>query len=110
MVWVDDEKQMIEKIVQDEYSHLHVDIYDDPIGFLDEVHQYPTDTKIILDQYFFGFDIGCELDGLRIAEIPNEKGYTKLYLITAAMPPKIPEYLQVILKSDIEKVHSLDKL
>ncbi len=110
MVWIDDEKQMIEKIVQDEYSHLKVDIYADPIGFLDEVHQYPSDTKIILDQYFFGYDINCELDGLHIAELLNKQGYTKLFLITAAMPPKVPEYLKVILKSDIEKVHSLDKL
>lgn len=111
MVWLDDDKGLVKGIVEVQYSHLQVDIYDDPIGFLEDVHQYPLNTRIILDHYYYSFDIGCELDGIKVAQILHEKGYTNLLLITGTEPhEELPAYLKFILKKDIEKLNSLDKI
>lgn len=111
MVWLDDDKRYIDGIIREEYKHLTVDTYGDPISFLEDVHQYPLDTRIILDHYYYDFDISCDLDGVKIAQELHDKGYTKLILTTGEQPNrKVPDYLQVVLKKETDKLYSLDKI
>lgn len=110
LVWVDDEKAMIDNIVKDRYSHLKVDTYGDPISFLEDVHQYPLDTRIILDHHYYSLEVFTDLNGIKVARILHDKGYTNLILTTGELPNKVPEFLKVVLKKDLAKLFSLDKI
>lgn len=107
MVWVEDRKQYVDDLVKRYYSHLMVDVYYDPVSFMEDVHQYPLDTRIILDTYYESPDgIPYIMDGFRLAKKLNEMGYTKLILFAGETPKvMVPNYLQVVLKSESVSNH-----
>jgi PAS domain S-box-containing protein len=114
MVWVDDARWFIKDWTQ-RFSHLNIDTYYDPNTFLEDVHQYPLDTKIILDRNYYDREgIGRKFlgDGLVIAKTLHDHGYTKLYMVTGEKPDPsiIPDYLTVVLKVDDEKIKELANL
>ncbi|HLX53998.1 MAG TPA: hypothetical protein VKR58_08650, partial [Aquella sp.] len=96
-------------------AELTIDAYYEPDSFLEDVHQYPLDTKIILDRNYYDREgegrkfLG---DGLIIAKTLHEKGYTNLFMITGEEPESniIPDYLTVMLKSEDEKIKKIAKL
>ncbi|MFN8770986.1 MAG: hypothetical protein ACK5Z5_06815 [Neisseriaceae bacterium] len=102
IVWVEDQKWLVDGIVKRLYSHLKVDIYYDPITFLENVHQYPLDTRIILDTYYDAEDgTPYLMTGYNLARELHAMGYTKLIIYTGEDPRgRAPEYLQVVLKDD----------
>jgi PAS domain S-box-containing protein len=113
IVWVEDQKWFIDETIEQFYSHLKIDTYYDPISFMEDIHQYPLDTRIILDTYYYAPDGTPYLqDGFSIARELHEMGYTKLLLFSGeAVEQKLtPEYLTVILKDDLEGKKNLDKL
>ena len=69
MVWLDDEYNLINAIIAEHYSHLIIDTYSDPVLFLKQFTQYPKNTKIILDHYYYIYDINCELVGFNIDQL-----------------------------------------
>ncbi|HLX52948.1 MAG TPA: hypothetical protein VKR58_03355, partial [Aquella sp.] len=111
MVWVDDARWFIRDWKQ-RFADLVIDAYYDPDSFLEDVYQYPLDTKIILDRNYYDREgpgrkfLG---DGLVVAKILHEKGYTNLVMVTGEEPdPKtIPDYLKVILKEEDAKIKEL---
>ncbi len=111
MVWLDDDKGFIDGIIKEEYKHLKVDTYGDPISFLEDVYQYPINTRIILDHYFYDFDINCELDGVKVAKELYDRGFNNLILTTGERPYQaVPDYLKIVLKKDLKKLYNLDKI
>lgn len=110
MVFLDDEKMTMNALVREYYSHLIVDQYSNPFEFLDEVDNYPKDTKFILDNYYYAEDGNpYNIDGIAIAEKLYDKGYTNLFLLSGESF-SVPNYLTLVLKIDKEKIKTLDKL
>ncbi|MCC2625251.1 MAG: hypothetical protein K0R14_1124 [Burkholderiales bacterium] len=114
LVWVNDARWYIKDWTR-RLSHLNIDTYYDPNNFLEDVHQYPLDTKIILDRNYYDREgIGRKFlgDGLVIAKTLHEQGYTKLFMVTGEKldPSIIPDYLTVVLKADAEKIKELADL
>jgi hypothetical protein len=109
MVWVDDNVVFISHLVDKYYKHLNVDIYDNPHTFLEDIVQYPLDTKFILDNYYTEIGI-YDIDGAVVAKELHEKGYNRLFLLSGEGLHRTPDYLTVILKSDTEALEHLDKL
>jgi hypothetical protein len=97
------------------FPDLTIDAYYNPDSFLEDVHQYPLDTKIILDRTYYdgpGPDRNFLGDGLDLAKTLHERGYTKLFMITGDEPTtdKVLDYLTVIFKEDDEKIREIAKL
>ncbi|HLX52638.1 MAG TPA: HAMP domain-containing sensor histidine kinase, partial [Aquella sp.] len=115
MVCVDDDLGFVQDYVERFFSHLKIDMYSDPDVFLENIEQYPLDTKIILD-HFYSRDWGPKAkyvgDGVEVAIKLNKKGFTKLVMLTGEEPDpdSIPPYLTVILKDDDEKIKNLVNL
>jgi hypothetical protein len=112
MVWLEDQKWYVDSLVTEHYSHLKVDVYYDPVSFMEYIQQYPLNTRIILDTYYdlpngevytqTGYDLARELHAL---------GYTQLIIFTGEDPEgRAPEYLQVARKVDSYAKMNLDKI
>lgn len=111
MVWLDDEKAYLDDMVDKFYNHLTVDKYYDPTTFLDYFIQYPLNTKIFLDHNYYSCDnYKFDVNGVTVAARLHDQGYTNLFLISGEDVPGKPDYLTVILKTDSEKLQTLDKL
>lgn len=110
-VWIEDAFLELKDIIEVEYKHLKIDMYEDPVIFLEELEQYPLDTKIIFDYYFyFDYDERVKtMNGLTLAELLHNKGYTNLHLCTAEdiAEEKIPPYLKYVYKMDVLDKESL---
>ena len=52
----------------------------------------------------------CYLDGRMVAEKLHNQGYTRLILVSGEDMPNPPPYLAVVLKSEQDKLASLDKV
>jgi hypothetical protein len=110
LVLLDDEKVVMNALVNEYYNHLLVDTYSNPFEFLDQVAKYPKDTKFILDNCYYAEDGNpYSIDGITIAKQLHEMGYTNLFLLSGE-EFAVPDYLQLILKSDKEKIRNLDSL
>ena len=113
MVWIEDQKCFVDDMVREYYGHLKVDVYYDPESFLADVHQYPLDTRFILDTYYYAEDnTPYHLDGFALAEKLYNLGYTNLVLFAGEIvkPEHKPHYLTVILKNDLVNRKILDKV
>lgn len=110
MVLVDDNIAWAESLINNHYKNLKVDKYAEPVEFLENIVQYPLDTKIILDMYYD--DIGTyNINGFDIAKKLHELGYNKLYMAAGEqIKGLIPDYLTVIYKDDTISLSQLDKL
>lgn len=112
MVWVEDQKWYVDGIVKKYYSHLKVDTYYDPVSFMEEIHQYPLETRIILDTYYDAEDGTPYMQtGYDLAKDLHNMGYTKLIIYTGEDPKGlVPEYLQVVRKKDPDSDANMDKI
>ena len=110
MVWIDDQPGFIDSIIKQHYSHLTIDRYEEPLTFMEDVAQYPLNTRIILDLYYNKAGI-YNIDGFTVARQLHEIGYSNLYLLAGEeiSSDKIPEFLTVILKNDTLGLSRLDK-
>ncbi len=77
---------------------------------MDNVKRYAKDTKFILDNYYYAEDRSAySIDGISIAKHLFEKGYNKLFLLSGEKFDT-PDYLKLILKTDLKSIVQLDKL
>jgi FixJ family two-component response regulator len=105
LVFVDDDEAIIDSIVMlFKGRGKNVDAYCSPDMFLQKLSEYSKKTKIFLDN-----DFKSKINGIELAQHLYEKGYNNLYLFSGKdfAPSEIPEYLQVILKTDTDKLLSL---
>jgi len=110
MVWVDDKPAWVQNKINKYFSHCKIDRYEEPVTFLEDVIQYPFDTKIILDMYYTDAGI-YDITGFTVAKQLHDMGYVNLYML-AGEPVKqnqIPDYLILILKDDEDKLAKLNK-
>lgn len=114
IVWVDDARWFI-RDWKLKFPDLTIDAYYDPDSFLEDVAQYPLNTKIILDRTYYdgeGPDRNFLGDGIDLAKTLHQRGYTRLFMITGDEPvsDKVLDYLTVIFKKDDEKIREIAKL
>ena len=105
-VIIDDEQTFADSLAGylKNQSYVEIHTYYSPKRFLENLEQYPKDTKICMD-----YDFENQINGVELAKQLHQDGYTKLYLLSGKDFSKetIPDYLTVILKSDVE---GFDKL
>lgn len=77
-----------------------VDTYQNPQDFLNNIHHYPKQTKMVLGQRFDNY----EQKGMEIAAYLHELGFTRLYLCSLQnfSGHPIPDYLTIIVKPNID--------
>jgi PAS domain S-box-containing protein len=104
VVLVDDDEIFSNNLVTYIFGGKVVDQYLNPEDLLKNVHRYTKDTKIYLDNNYFtsmrtGIDVAKEL---------HEKGYERLYLLSGEVfeKGKVPNYLTVIRKDDIDGIEN----
>lgn len=102
---VDDDDNYVNALISFAFPDKKVVKYHDPYLFLKEFLRYPKNTKICLDNNFKG----CNLKGMEIAKKLNAQGYNRLYLLSGEFFEKkdIPDYLNIINKTDIENISKL---
>lgn len=113
MVWVEDKKEFVDDMIRNFYSHLKIDVYYEPDTFLADIHQYPLETRFILDTYYVAPDnTPYLLDGFEIAKKIYDIGYRNLILFSGenVAEERKPDYLTVVLKNDLVNKKLLDKL
>lgn len=73
--------------------------YYSPASFLADLVKYDKSTKIFIDH-----DFKVDINGIDLAKKLHEKGYNSLYLFSGRNFKKseIPDYLTVIIKTDID--------
>lgn len=104
IVYVDDDEDILEVVSRAiRRRGKEVDAYSSVYKFLENKAKYSKDTKIILDNQFQRE----YARGIEIAQELHEEGYTSLYLFSGEdfrfnQDTVIPDYLTVILKSDID--------
>ena len=110
MVWIDDNLPWMDGIIEDHYSTLKVDKYEEPMSFLEDIKAYPLNTKIVLDMFYTNAGV-WQLDGFDVAKKLHELGYNNLYMAAGeTIKRRIPDYLKVIYKDDVNGLSRLDKL
>ncbi|MBP9742335.1 MAG: HAMP domain-containing histidine kinase [Burkholderiales bacterium] len=112
LVVIEDVRIFIDSIVQTHYKDMKVDVYYDPISFLENVDQYPLNTRMIIDSTYNYDGNEYDINGFDVALKLHEKGYTKLYLFTSDnyREELLPPYLKYLNKLDREVVKNLHKL
>ena len=111
-VWLDDNRHYVEAEIKKYYKNLKVDIYDNPFEFLDDVFQYPQNTKLVFDNQYYhdnGEGDAYGITGTQVAQQLHEKGYTRLFMVSGEKVLNQKDYYTLILKSD-EMAKNLDKL
>ena len=108
VVVVDDDVSFVNSLLVSVFKGMAVDKYYDPQSLLDNVAQYPKDTKICLDNNFTQHKI----KGITIARKLHHQGFTNLYLISGEVfeektIQRMPKYLTLIMKKDIEQISTL---
>lgn len=81
-----------------------VDKYYDPYEFLKNINEYSNETIICMDN-----DFRSNITGIELAKKLHQDNFTKLYLLSGTdfNNAKIPKYLKVILKTDIDAVKKI---
>lgn len=102
LILVDDNQNFAQTLMDFVFDQDIVDYYRDPRQLLANLAQYPKDTRIYLDNNFTMVDE----QGIDIAKDLHELGFTRLYLLSGDVfkPGEIPDYLTVILKTQIDNI------
>jgi len=107
IVIIDDEKFFTDALasyLQMKKASLVIDKYYHPEEFLKNVFIYPKNTKISID-----YDFKEDMNGIDLAEQLHNTGYTNLFLVSGKLEiiEKIPSYLTVLSKGNIEAFNKL---
>ena len=114
MVWVEDNQQFIDRLVNVYYRNLKIDSYNDPYSFLENVEQYPLKTRIILDTFYDdpvtkkSYDIG----GPQLAKKLYDMGFTNMVICSGEMGAKTrkaSDAMTIVAKDDETAISKLDK-
>jgi FixJ family two-component response regulator len=83
-----------------------VDAYYNPNKFLKKLLQYDKSTSIFIDN-----NLCSNITGIELAEELHKDGYNNLYLLSGTdfKKDKVPDYLTVIIKSDMDTLNELRK-
>lgn len=106
IVIIDDNELIINATVTFfEYKNKKADKYYKPESFLNNLSKYDKDTIMLIDHEFKG----SKLNGFDVAKQLHEQGFTRLYLFSGRDFEKseVPNYLTVILKTDIDALSKL---
>lgn len=106
LVIIDDDKFLVDALVNYLSNDKNVDMYYTVKDFLDDLDSYPKSTKMLIDNQFKEEKI----TGIELAVKLHESGFTNLYLFSGtdfSNDKTIPDYLTTILKTDTDKIKSL---
>jgi ActR/RegA family two-component response regulator len=95
-VFIDDNKPFANALcVSSKERGLKADAYNNADDFLNNLHKYPKDTKIVVD-----YDLKQKENGLDLLEKLHEAEYSKLYLMSGKnFEQEIPFHITVFLKN-----------
>lgn len=97
-VIVDDNEQFASALQGAGFGDHLTEVYHHPNKFLEDVHKYPRDIQIFLDNNY-----DCtELTGVDIAKKLHELGYTHIHILTGESYLEAPSYVTVIVKGSRE--------
>lgn len=96
-IFIDDEQFLLDTYVLFAVGRL-IDTFNNPIEFLKVAQTYEKSIPIMIDQNY----AGLEQKGTEIAARLHEIGFENLYLLTGESVIKVPDYLTVLLKSDLD--------
>jgi PAS domain S-box-containing protein len=107
VVIVDDDESFGHNLTLFLPEHLKVEVYQKPEVLLEQLFQYPKTTTFLLDHQI----ANSAYSGMTLAKTLHEKGYPNLHLLSGQTFEKheVPEYLNVILKTHLDKVEQLFK-
>ncbi len=97
-VIVDDNESFLRALQFSGFGDHHTEAYLRPEEFLENVHKYPKDTRIFVDNNF----ICSELTGIDIAKKLHELGYDRIHILSGESYLEAPAYVTVIVKGSRE--------
>lgn len=97
-VIVDDNEKFVRALQYGGFGDYYTEAYHHPNKFLENVHKYPKDIRIFLDN---NYDCS-ELTGIDIAKKLHELGYTCIHILTGESYLEAPPYVTVIVKGSRE--------
>ena len=103
-VWLDDDQEFTfryeKKLIENKKK---VDMYRTPKELMDNIHLYPKDTPIFLDNNFQ--EPFSDIAGTEIAKQLYERGFTKLFLITGnRLNQNDFSFVKILAKRDVESL------
>lgn len=108
IIIADDDSKFADTIAKHIFRTCKVDKFSDPKDLLKEISSYPEDVIILVTNHFQYY----EIDGLVTLEQLHNKGFRKLYLFAGNdfdNEVKIPDYINVIAKNDIDSLEKIAK-
>lgn len=110
VVFIDDDRMLVEAMISFAFPDKQVDVYYNPEEFLEQLALYTENPDILfcIDNNFNN----SSTKGVDVAKKLHEIGMTKLYLLSGEdfNFHHLPEYLTVILKTDLDRIEQLGKL
>jgi hypothetical protein len=91
---VDDNESFVRALQFGGFGDHYTEAYHRPEEFLENVHKYPKDIRIFIDNNF----ICSKLTGIDIAKKLHELGYTCIHILTGESFLEAPPYVTVIVK------------
>ncbi|MFN8770275.1 MAG: hypothetical protein ACK5Z5_03290, partial [Neisseriaceae bacterium] len=112
LVIVDDYEELTTTLKNTVFKDINIDIYNDLQDFIANVKQYPTDTKMLLDNNFDNYygeikGIGAWGTGFGLAKYLHERGFSNLYLFSGDKFSEVPPYLKIVNKASDEDLENL---
>jgi hypothetical protein len=105
VVIVDDDQSFGNHLALFLPDRLKVDVYQKPEVLLEQITQYDLKTTFLLDQHI----VGSDFSGMMLAKVLYEKGYKNLHILSGKTfeVGEVPDYLSVILKTDLDQIEEL---
>lgn len=97
-VILDDNERFARALQYGGFGDYYTEAYHHPKKFLENIHKYPKDVRIFLDN---NYDCS-ELTGIDIAKNLHELGYTRIHILTGESYLEAPPYVTVIVKGSRE--------
>ena len=97
-VIVDDNESFLRALQFGGFGDHYTEAYLTPEEFLENVHKYPKDMRIFVDNNF----ICSELTGIDVAKKLHELGYTQIHILSGESFLEAPPYVTVIVKGSRE--------
>lgn len=105
LIIIDDDELLLDTFSKFLFKDMAVDTYINPHELLENITQYPLNTKIVIDNNYNN----SRLKGIDIARELYNKGYTNLYILSGEDPENVEcgVYATALLKTDIDHIKTI---
>ena len=106
IVIIEDDKVLADALAMFfQNKSLILDLYYSPKNFLESLARYTSKTKVCIDYTFEG----DPMNGIELAHLLHTKGFKYLYLLSGYdfTENKIPDFLTLAVKTDMQALHKI---